>query len=145
MCSAGGVTLQIADLAFAVLAAAVETTILAVAAPNNPNAESNDYNRIVHREAAEPGQFPHMVSLRDNVFNKHFCGGSIMCSTWVLSPAHCVVGIRIDYFDVVTGNHFSNVDGTLYCVSQVEWRAEYSPKTLDKMILLSFKHVMKSC
>ncbi|XP_065084030.1 chymotrypsin-2-like [Ochlerotatus camptorhynchus] len=51
--------------------------------------------RIVGGQNANPGQFPHQVSLRSSA-NAHFCGGSIVNTRYVLSAAHCSL------------NHFSN-------------------------------------
>lgn len=44
--------------------------------------------KIVGGEKAELGQFPHQVSIRQQQ-RTHFCGGSIVSKTHVLTAAHC--------------------------------------------------------
>ncbi|KAM4018433.1 LOW QUALITY PROTEIN: chymotrypsin B-like [Anomaloglossus baeobatrachus] len=47
------------------------------------------YARIVNGEEAVPGSWPWQVSLQDNGW--HFCGGSLISSSWVVTAAHCGV------------------------------------------------------
>lgn len=49
--------------------------------------------RIIGGQNAEDGQFPYQVSLRTKLSNKHFCGGSIISSRFILTAAHCSEGI----------------------------------------------------
>lgn len=47
--------------------------------------------RIVGGSNAKEGQFPYIVSLRYIPKNeKHYCGGSIISNSYVVSAAHCV-------------------------------------------------------
>lgn len=47
-----------------------------------------DWGRIIGGKAAEEGQFPHQVSIRNNGI--HICGGSIINQQWVLTVAECI-------------------------------------------------------
>lgn len=39
---------------------------------------------------AKEGQFPYQVSLRSKTTRKHYCGGAILNSRFILTAAHCI-------------------------------------------------------
>ncbi|XP_073491631.1 serine protease 27-like [Aquarana catesbeiana] len=45
-------------------------------------------NRIMGGQNTQDGQWPWQVSLRLN--GQHFCGGSLISDSWVVSAAHCI-------------------------------------------------------
>ncbi|XP_037912472.1 trypsin-like [Hermetia illucens] len=45
--------------------------------------------KIVNGRKAEPGEFPSIVALRYRIFEKHFCGGTLIDTTHVVTAAHC--------------------------------------------------------
>ena len=65
--------------------------------------------RIIQGEDARPYSWPMIVSLRAKNNNRHYCGGSILSESFILTAAHCVdafssgakAGIKI-----VAGIHF---------------------------------------
>lgn len=50
---------------------------------------------IVGGNDAEEGQFPYQVSLRNKVKNRHYCGGSILNSRFLLTSAYCVIEYHV--------------------------------------------------
>ncbi|XP_012368961.1 chymotrypsinogen B-like [Octodon degus] len=49
--------------------------------------------RIINGEDAVPGSWPWQVSLQyEDGF--HYCGGSLICRDWVVTAAHCEVGLN---------------------------------------------------
>ncbi len=48
---------------------------------------------IIGGSDVEQGRYPYVVSLRNGPERGHFCGGSLVAPSVVLTAAHCVVGI----------------------------------------------------
>ncbi|XP_046463179.1 trypsin alpha-like [Daphnia pulex] len=60
---------------------------------------SND--RIINGGLASPGQFPYVASITEN--GRHFCGGFIYSSRWVVTAASCIEGKSLNVLNVVVG------------------------------------------
>lgn len=65
--------------------------------------------RIVGGQAAEAGQFPFQVSIREfiDVPLSHICGGSLVSDTYVLTAGHCCEGAFAFLFHAVAGDTHS--------------------------------------
>ena len=67
-------------------------------------------NRIVGGEETDPHEIPWQVALVKNS-GYQFCGGTIICSKWVMTAAHCLGGS----FKVRAQEHdLDNPTGRLY-------------------------------
>ena len=64
--------------------------------------------------AAGHSSFPFTVSLRYKPTRSHFCGGSIISSTKVLTAAHCMVGQNPSLVDVAAGQLYKSSDSGDY-------------------------------
>ena len=64
---------------------------------------------IVNGAEAEPNSWPWMVSLRNRANGQHFCGGSIIDETWIITAAHCLRDgadeLRPENIKIVAGDH----------------------------------------
>ena len=62
--------------------------------------------RIVGGEEAGAKDAPWQVSLRNFLGGiSHFCGGSILSESWVVTAAHCLDGLSVFQYDVMAGQH----------------------------------------
>lgn len=75
-------------------------------------------------------QYPHAVSIRVN--NNHFCGGSIISNTHILTAGHCVAPLLQDAnlrrgLIVVTGTTYLSSGGQAHRVSRMWYHESYNP------------------
>ena len=95
---------------------------------------SSPAEAIVGGTAVPNGAYPFMASVQDDGF--HFCGGSIVASTWVLTAAHCVPDGNAKGLSVVVGtNNNGNGSGRRVSVSQVLVHPQYKDNTHDAALL----------
>ena len=90
-------------------------------------------SRIVGGTDARPGSAPWQVSLQGERGDRryHFCGGSLIAPSWVLTAAHCVEedGEVLDPDDlfVVHGTREVFSDGERRAVARIALHPEYRP------------------
>lgn len=96
--------------------------------------------RIFGGEEAQPGQFPHQISLRllrDSF--RHICGGSIISDRFILTAAHCYPKAypNVTGYRVVVGAHLYNGDdGKAYDVLRIIPHEHYNHSTLINDVAL---------
>ncbi|XP_028045068.1 trypsin-1-like [Monomorium pharaonis] len=59
--------------------------------------------QVVGGEEAPEGSYPYIVSLQ--VYNGHFCAGSILNERWVVTAGHCIDMVPIGDITVKAGKH----------------------------------------
>nr|WCR76448.1 trypsin-like protein [Sitodiplosis mosellana] len=87
--------------------------------------------RIVGGFAVNITQAPWQVSLQRH--GSHFCGGSIISKTWIVTAAHCTVAVgnNAANIKVRVGSSLHNKDGELYAVKRVVKNENYNGQTID--------------
>lgn len=87
-------------------------------------AGSNVRMRSVGGSPGNIATYPWQVSLQTNAV--HRCGGSIISPHWILSAAHCTVGIDPKSFNVRVGSSWHGAFGETINISQVVVHPEYT-------------------
>lgn len=108
--------------------------------PPTTSAIENAPNVVGGRDA-EPGEWPWMAALVlapvENAYEGHFCGGTLIAPTWVLTAAHCVANLEARHIDVVLGRHNLSSDGGERISVLEKWvHPDYNASTLDSDLAL---------
>lgn len=92
-------------------------------------------NRIVGGSNVPLGQIPSHASLR-TLANLHFCGGSIISISWIISAAHCTVNRAQNAINIVVGTVTLNAGGVTHRSAQIVQHPQYSSFTLANDVSL---------
>lgn len=106
---------------------------------------TGEEDRIIGGEIAEPGQFPHQISIRGRrgsengtVVFRHRCGGSILNDRWIITVAHCTQRefTNVSNLRIVVGAHHVVNGGQTYELEQVINHAGYNNESVVNNISL---------
>ncbi|HMO17233.1 MAG TPA: serine protease [Oligoflexia bacterium] len=97
--------------------------------------------RIVGGIEASPGSWPFMVGLfskgSGNKFNRQFCGGSLIATTWVVTAAHCIAEETPQSMEVGIGLHdLRQNGGETINVKRIIPHPQYNENTSNNDIAL---------
>ncbi|XP_055914633.1 trypsin-1-like [Eupeodes corollae] len=99
---------------------------------------ASNTNRIIGGKFANPGQFPHQVSMQLN--GRHHCGGSLISETFIVTAAHCTIHQSPSQMMIVVGTNDLKSGGTQAQVSKFIIHPQYNPKSQDfdiSLVMLS--------
>lgn len=86
--------------------------------------------KIVGGEMASPQTWGWAASLRYTSSGSHFCGGSIISSTYILTAAHCTVDLpSASAVRVYVGSIYLSQETQVRTVSKIYNHPSYSPST----------------
>jgi len=85
--------------------------------------------RIVGGYSGNIEDFPYQISM--NHYGSHRCGGSIIHKQYVITAAHCTVGVILDALSIRAGSSMRAMGGTNVPVSKIVQHPRYNSNTLD--------------
>lgn len=114
---------------------------LVAAGPLNSSKKHNNFGvdfdalsegRIVGGVAATPGQAPYQVSLLYG--GRHFCGGTIVSATWIVTAAHCVDGTSVSQISIRYNTLTQGSGGQVIKSKTIIKHENYDSSTIDNDI-----------
>lgn len=89
---------------------------------------------IVGGQPAAPGAWPWQAALVDagvaDAYQGQFCGGSLIAPNWVLTAAHCVIGLSPYNLDIVLGRYrLTSMGGERIQTAQIILYPYYNEET----------------
>jgi secreted trypsin-like serine protease len=112
--------------------AAMIETLVGTAAPARPE--------IIGGSVARKGAWPFVVGLvsasTPSNYAAQFCGGSLIASTWVLTAAHCLKGVRPGEIAVLVGTNDLDRGGRRIAVAEISVHPRYSQRSGDYDVAL---------
>lgn len=85
--------------------------------------------RIVGGYSGNIEDFPYQISM--NHYGSHRCGGSIIHKQYVLTAAHCTVGVILNALSIRAGSTMRTMGGINVAVSKIVQHPRYNSNTLD--------------
>ena len=96
---------------------------------------SSQMGRVIGGGLASPGFFRYQVSLQ--IMGQHFCGGSIISETYVITAAHCPQGFNWSQIKVLVGTvDLTNRSGQYIGVYTIIIHPNYNDRDLTNDIAL---------
>lgn len=92
--------------------------------------------RIVGGLSGNIEDFPYQVSM--NFYGSHRCGGSIIHKQYVLTAAHCTVGVTLSPLSIRAGSSLRTLGGISVSVSKIVQHPRYNSNTLDYDISIMY-------
>jgi secreted trypsin-like serine protease len=87
-------------------------------------------------DAAYPWQASLGVAWISDPFGAHFCGGSVLNATWIVTAAHCLVGLTPERVVVTAGTNVLGVGGARINAKRLIVKSDYDRKTSDNDVAL---------
>ncbi|KAJ4984206.1 trypsin A chain (extracellular trypsin protease) [Stagonosporopsis vannaccii] len=106
----------------------------AVSASPVPQWDDTNAPQIVGGVPAVAGDFPFIVSMQIN--GQHFCGGSLLDSTTVLTAAHCVEGQTASRVTVRAGSLNRSSGGVVSAAASLNAHPQYNNRIIDKDVAI---------
>ncbi|XP_063708801.1 trypsin-3-like [Culicoides brevitarsis] len=100
---------------------------------NVEDSTDTDFDKIVGGYNANIAEFSYQASIQQFLRGsfKHFCGGSIITPSYILSAAHCFEGKTNQNFALRAGSNHTNRAGQFRMINFVKVHPNYDPKSND--------------